>query len=422
MRMPDRDATSKATHRRAEPPISIAAFCGPGIGHFGTLAPVVAGLLARGHRVVVYGPNALREPAAALGAGFVDLYRYLPLERADGRSVPYPCRSISHAGLFARELIAMIESACPDLVVYETFAVAGRLVGHALGIPHVNVCPVHRLSGTDDELRAITESRNVVVDPACTEAVGILVQDYGLEDANPFWYLSARSPYLNLYCEPAPFLAPAERTAFEPVRFFGSLPWGVEADGIPEPREASSRPRVCIAFGTVVWDYFADIGLECIHRVATALGRRRGAEVVVGLGGWHRAPAAWRDELARAGVAVDDEIDQWKVLEGTDLMVTHHGLKSTHEAVFHEVPMLSLPFFSDQPSLAERCQALGLAEAVCPEPLTPPRTDEVLAAFDRLEARRDGVRERLAQARCWELATLGNRAAILDDIVAMVRR
>ena len=75
MRMPDRDATSKATHRRAEPPISIAAFCGPGIGHFGTLAPVVAGLLASGLRVVVFGPNALREPAAALGAGLVDLYR-----------------------------------------------------------------------------------------------------------------------------------------------------------------------------------------------------------------------------------------------------------------------------------------------------------------------------------------------------------
>ncbi|MCZ7596749.1 MAG: hypothetical protein M5U09_01815 [Gammaproteobacteria bacterium] len=227
---------------------------------------------------------------------------------------------------------------------------------------------MHRLSGTDDELRAITESRGVVIDPACTEAVGILARNYGLVDANPFWYLSARSPYLNLYCEPAPFLAPAERAVFEPLRFFGSLPWGVEVDRVRAPCETSSRPRVCIAFGTVIWDYFAEVGLECIHRIATTLRHHRLAEVVVGLGGWPRAPVSWRDELARAGVMVEVEIDQWKVLEGADVMVTHHGLKSTHEAIYHEVPMLSLPFFSDQPALAERCRALGTAEAVSPRP------------------------------------------------------
>src|SRR5690606_23042296 len=160
--------------------------------------------------------------------------------------------------------------------------------------------------------------RTVVIDPACTEAVGILARNYGLEDASPFWYLSARSPYLNLYCEPAPFLAPAERAAFEPVRFFGSLPWGVEADDIPRKPDVSSRPRVCIACGTVIWDYFADVGLECMRRVATALRHQRGAEVVVGLGGWQRAPASWRDELARAGVSVEDEIDQWKILADAD--------------------------------------------------------------------------------------------------------
>ena len=54
-------------------------------------------------------------------------------------------------------------------------------------------------------------------------------------------------------------------------------------------------------------------------------------------------------------------MDQWAVLGETDLFVTHHGLNSTHEAIFNRVPMLSYPFFWDQPGLAAKCQAFGIA-------------------------------------------------------------
>ena len=46
---------------------------------------------------------------------------------------------------------------------------------------------------------------------------------------------------------------------------------------------------------------------------------------------------------------------------GRRVFVTHHGLNSTHEAIYHRTPMLSYPFFGDQPYLANRCRDLGLS-------------------------------------------------------------
>lgn len=400
------------------PALRVAAFCTE-LGHLGTLGAVLAGLASRGHRVTLHAPAELRRQAESLGIGFDSLYEMHPIERVDDRSIPVPCRAVSHAGIVGAEIVREFERARPDLIVYDTFAVLGRLVGHALGVPHVAVWPVHRLSGTEAELRAIAESRRVVIDPACETAVDVLRNRHGLRDAHPFWYLSARSPHLNVYCEPPAFLPEEDRARFAPLAFFGSLPWST--DPSRELERAAGARRVCIAFGGVVWRYFAPIALETIRRVAGTLREHRGAEVTIGLGGWRDAPREWTAELESRGVTVRQWIDQTEVLRRSDVFVTHHGLKSVHEAILHGVPMLSFPFFSDQPALAERCRELGLAEAVCAEPRSIPEEHEILAAFDRLEATMPERRRRLDEARGWELATLRERGAVIERIVALAR-
>ena len=37
-----------------------------------------------------------------------------------------------------------------------------------------------------------------------------------------------------------------------------------------------------------------------------------------------------------------------------DAFVTHSGMNSTHEALFHKMSMVSYPIFADQPGLAAR--------------------------------------------------------------------
>jgi UDP:flavonoid glycosyltransferase YjiC (YdhE family) len=250
-----------------------------------------------------------------------------------------------------------------------------------------------------------------------------------MPEAGPFAYLDGMSPHLNLCAEPSQFLDADERRHFEPLAFFGSL--------APELREAASaqggeRPfgagaaahlRVYVSFGSVIWRYYAAPALAALARLAEAFaggagvaGRR--ALLLVSLG-QHAADAEARRSLERPGVRVVRWVDQWRALAEADLFVTHHGLNSTHEAIYHRVPMLSYPFFGDQPELARRCQRLGLAAALADAPraeLDPVRARRALAGV--LE-RRESFRARLEEARGWELDVIAGREAVLDRVLAL---
>ena len=107
----------------------------------------------------------------------------------------------------------------------------------------------------------------------------------------------------------------------------------------------------------------------------------------------------------------------------TDVFITHHGLGSTHEAVACGVPMLSLPFFWDQPALAKRTQELGLAlpliDGVMPGNTLPPAA--VRDGLDRLAAERAAILDRLHTARQWEARTIASRPEIARQILAIAR-
>jgi UDP:flavonoid glycosyltransferase YjiC (YdhE family) len=121
----------------------------------------------------------------------------------------------------------------------------------------------------------------------------------------------------------------------------------------------------------------------------------------------------------RNNVAVVDIVDQWAALAEADVFVTHHGINSTHEAIFHQVPMFSLPFFADQPGLARRCGELGLAVPLgrgAPDDL---RAADVDSALDRLEREVDDIARCLADAREWELRLIADRPAVVDRILCI---
>ena len=104
--------------------------------------------------------------------------------------------------------------------------------------------------------------------------------------------------------------------------------------------------------------------------------------------------------LARPNVTVEPYVDQWKALSAADVFVTHQGMSSTHEAIWNGVPMISRPFFADQPALAAKCRDLGLAV---------PMGDSPLRALDEVRANRDSMRSALADAREWEVDIIEGR-------------
>ena len=210
-----------------------AVFCMPERSHVQRLVPLIAGLTRRGVEAVVFTDRAFRAPVERAGGRLADLFTRYPLDEADATSRPIPSRYVTFAAHYAEPLINEVASLRPSLVVYDTFAVIGFVVGRYLGLPYVNVCAGHNMSPS--RAVALERARPLVApSAACHRAVDALGDRWGVPDASPFAYFTCLSPFLNVYCEPPAFLRPDERAAFEPIAFFGSVPPpDLSDDGMP---------------------------------------------------------------------------------------------------------------------------------------------------------------------------------------------
>jgi UDP:flavonoid glycosyltransferase YjiC (YdhE family) len=303
----------------------------------------------------------------------------------------------------------------PALVVSETFAVIGRVVASSLGLPAVNVCAGHNLHPAR-ALSLLAGHPGAYVSAECRRAVESLRDDHGLEDASPLCYATGLSRELNVYCEPPAYLDEEDRRAFEPVAFYGSLPADRGLGEPPAGRDDGPGLNVYVCFGTVAWRYWTPEALDVLSAISSALGRMPDTRAVISLGGTE-VPGATIAELSRPNVRVERWVDQWSELAAADVCITHNGLNSTHEAVFHRVPMLSYPFFGDQPGLARRCQELGVALALAEAPLAVVGEEDVVDALARFRAQRERLGENIAQARRWELETVAQRANVIRRMV-----
>lgn len=399
--------------------MSVVVMCMGGVGHVQALLPLIGGLRARGCEVHVLTDAAFQAKVESTGAHFIDLYRHHPLDAADATSMPVPSRWVTFAAVYAEPLCVAVAALSPAVILYDTFTLAAPVVARRLGLPYVNVC-VHHASPPARMRAALNADPRVATSAACRAAVRVLRDEHGMADANPFSYCEATSPHLNVYCGPEEFLPPADRAAFAPLAFFGSL--GEPVDGppgpavFPTPRRGT---RLYASFGTVIWRYFEAIALDVLSAMSRAVAGRD-IDVLVSLGG-HPLPAAARASLVAANVQVVDSVDQLAALAEADVFLTHHGINSTHEAILRGTPMLSYPFFGDQPGLARHCQELGLAIALADAPLAPLDGPRLLAALERVARERASFAARLAAARAWELRTIAARPLVLDRILGLAR-
>ncbi len=400
------------------PESPILLVCMPEFGYLQRQLTVVQALTARGHQAHVLTDPRFAEPVRRAGGILIDLFEGRPLEAVDATSIPVPSRYVTFAAVYLESMARQLAPLRPGLVIYDSFAVVAPLLADRLGVPAVNICFGHAAFPAR-HLARIQQDPRVRTAPACLEAVHRLRELYGLTRASPFSYLDNLSPVLNLYGEPAQLLNAEERAAFEPIAYFGTL--------APEMREAAGtqaafagirgQPRAYVSFGTVIWRYYADRALAALALLGPELARR-GWEVVISLGG--RQPSPFEAAaLTSPGVRIEPSVDQWATLAESDVFVTHHGLNSTHEAIYHRVPMLSYPFFSDQPDLARRCEELGLAIPLGVGPCPALGAAELDRALERLDRDRERLADRLAAARAWELETIAGREPIIERILQL---
>jgi MGT family glycosyltransferase len=390
-------------------------------GHTKRLIPIISGLTRAGMRVHVFTMPCFRTEIESAGGLYINLVRGRSLDEADALSIPIPCRYVSFAGYFAEQIISEAAALKPSLVLHDAFAVIGEVVAQHLGVPRVNVCAGHNYP-PEAAVEALLHDPRVDISENCRRAVRTLREKHGMANASPFSYLTGMSRDLNLYCEPPEYLPQDERQPFQPVAFMGSLseraissaPW----EASPYGKNAGVKERIYVSLGTVIWRYYEDAARGVLESIREGLADLPEYTALVSLGG--ARPGGWIRRLEMPNLRVESYVDQWNVLSASTVFITHHGLNSTHEAVFHQVPMISYPFFADQPALAKWCRQLGIAIPLSAELRGPVSAADVRSALSNIAARRKNMLERLSEARQWELDVIAGRGRVIQSILDLV--
>jgi UDP:flavonoid glycosyltransferase YjiC (YdhE family) len=228
---------------------------------------------------------------------------------------------------------------------------------------------------------------------------------------------------LNICCEPPTFLSEEQQRVFEPLEFFGSLP-SIEEPELDSPPGAlshfgdPSRLKVYVSFGTIVWRYYRQEAIAALQAISGFLAARLDVEGLISLGHAALEPAE-RHLLVGANVRLEEYVDQSAVLREADVFVTHHGINSTHEAIFNRVPMLSYPFFWDQPALAAKCQEMGLAVPLGGSLRGRVSEAAVASAVQELSREAGPRRHKLQRARADELEVIAGRDAVFRRVMGL---
>ena len=404
------------------PATSVVVFSTREHGHTKRLLPIISRLSRAGIHTHVFTMPAYRDEIESAGGIYIDLYRGRSFEEADNHSIPFPCRYVSFAGRYADQIIAEAAALKPSLVLHDIFAVIGVVVAKQLAIPCVNVCAGHNYppqSFLDD----LKNDQRVSISEDCHRAVKILREKYGMPDASPFSYGTHYSNNLNLYCEPPQFLSEEERQPYQPIAFIGSLTDRVVNCSFSPPslygEAAADKMRIYVSFGTIIWRYYRDAARNTLEAIREAVGDLPGFTVIVSLG--RAKPGAWVQQLESPNFHIADYVNQWDILGASSVYITHHGLNSTHEAIFQKVPMISYPFFSDQPVMAKFCQDLGIAIPLTTELRGRGSAADVRVALACIAEQRESMLVRLSEARQWEVDVIAGRGAVIQRILDMIQ-
>jgi UDP:flavonoid glycosyltransferase YjiC (YdhE family) len=285
-----------------------------------------------------------------------------------------------------REVQAVVASVAPDSIIVDHLAFSARLALMAAGIPHADVVVGHPSAlPVAGEVYGYPPEWPAAFTPTAAELVELRALCNRVSESFTREWNAALA-------ELAPGAAPS-RSAFEergdvllynyPAElatrrgdavYLGSAVREEAPDAEVEQWLASGdAPFVYVSFGS-----FLSVRADVLARVVAALASR-GLRAAVALG------SADREELGEipAGWLVREFLPQVRLLGSAAAAVTHGGNNSVTEAMTFGVPLLVLPFSTDQFAGAAAVERAGFGVALAPNEAT---AEELAAALDSVLA------------------------------------
>ncbi|TFD51383.1 glycosyltransferase [Cryobacterium sp. Hh11] len=287
----------------------------------------------------------------------------------------------------ARKVQRIVERVQPDQVIVDHLAFSARLGLLSAGVPHADVVLGHPSAlPVGPEIYGYPPAWPAVFSPDVGELALLELQCAAVRDSftaqwnDAFFELDpSAAPTLDAFQEcgdllllnyPGELHSSARTDQLPPHRFLGSA---VRSEAVDPEVEAwlaaDSRPVVYVSFGS-----FLSVRGDVLARVAEALSGLP-VRVAMAVGATEREtlgpiPDSW---------LVRGFLPQVRLLQEAVLAVTHGGNNSVTEAMTAGVPLVVLPFSTDQFAGAAALDAAGFGTSL------PPNTATVLALRDACE-------------------------------------
>lgn len=330
-------------------------------GHVHPALPLVRELVRRGEEIFFYTTEEFRERVEYTGAHFRSYGAY-DLTGASLTDNPF---KVMHTYLsplqeLMEKCVPEAQAIGPDYIIHDTTIPWGSFIAELLQVPSVGSQAV-----------LLIESKMLLSSPA--QAVRMLSYFMGArKEAGAIDALTKRVAR-QYHVHPKPLLESIHYNgdltivytsrAFQPMeqlfdeRFVFIGP-SIEARGerFEFPLEQlDGKPVIYISFGTIFHNQPA------FYRACLQAFADTPYQVVIAIG-----PLVSKDELGPlpANFLIDRYVPQFRILPRASLFISHGGINSVVEALWHGVPMLMFPVWGDQYWVAQHVSKLGAGKVL----------------------------------------------------------
>ena len=327
----------------------IVFFCIPAHGHTNPTLNVVKELVNRGHQVWYYSYEAFREKIENTGAKFIpcDIYdveqNLSPEDGARvGKDLAFSTKILVDTTLALDDAILEdMKQLKPDCIVADSMAVWGKAIAIKLNIPFVSSTTTFAFNQHSAKImkQSFSQLINMIFSMPKINKDLKRLQDKGYP-INNILSIIQNDNNTNTVVYTSKEFQPCADTFSDKYSFVG-----------PSIREATKeiskkdKKLIYISLGTV-----NNMILKFYQNCITAL-KDSEYQVIMSIG--ENTDMKALGEIP-SNFEIYPMVDQIAVLKSADVFLTHCGMNSVNEALYHEVPLVLFPQTSEQGGVARR--------------------------------------------------------------------
>jgi MGT family glycosyltransferase len=330
----------------------------PAHGHTNPTLGLVKELINRGEKVIYYSFPEFKEKIITTGAEYRE-YKYFP-DIIDTSTLVQNFSSLYYALLYATSriidgLIDDVTAINPDYIIHDSLCPWGKYVAEICHIPAIASCSTFIFNSKAIDFQTIVKSisgikfstiKNYYLSRQFHKS---FFKKYGINREN-FFSTLVNTSQLNIIYTSKNFHPSGELFDEFSYKFIGPSIISREQDDDNIEYSSLKKPIIYISLGTISYNNF-DFYKNCFQAlndfpgiIILSVGEKTNIEQL---------------GLIPSNFIIRNHVNQVKILNYTDVFITHGGMNSVHEGLYYGVPLAVYPLQLEQESVAERVVEKG---------------------------------------------------------------